>query len=275
MYLKILGGFIKHTLFFILTSFLFNLPAFAEFDETKIQSPIKESNEEILFGSSCLSRDHSLWDVCFSINPQNEKLMRSFKFSNYGENVIVPVSGFGVGREFEFNFEGLARSDMSLLIWDSPDEQESHAHLKLLTFFPREVMPAIRYYQDAETDVIIVTLPTREEVLFNGKTREVISGALKEGPMKQTAQGHAINPDVQYQGHGVVIEASALADWPVGVSKRMATIKKIGHKSCLVPINELWFTDHKKGGNVFFNKKLISDLAFDTWLKKSCGFSIY
>ena len=264
----------KHSVFLLLLNLLtFN--AFAEFNETQIQYPIKESNEEILYGSSCRTREHQLWDVCFSINPQGAKLMRSFKFSNYGENDIVPNSGFGVGREFEFNFEGLARSDMSLLVWDSPDQSESHAHLKLLTFFPREVMPAIRYYQDANSDVIIVTLPTREEVIFNGKTREVISGALKEGPMKQTATGHALAPDVQYQGRGVVIEASALADWPVGVAQRIATIKKAGFKSCLVPISELWFTDHGKGGNVFFNKKLISDSAFDQWLKKRCAFSIY
>lgn len=249
--------------------------AMAEFDETMIQSPIKESNEEILFGTSCRTRDHGRWDVCFSVRPDESRLMKSFKFTNYGDNEMVPMSGFGIGRDFEFNFEGLARSDMNLLVWDSPDESESHAHLKLLTFFPRAVMPAIRYESDADKDIVIVTLPTREEVVFNGKTREVISGVLKEGAIRQSSNGAALAPNIQYTGTGVVIEASALADWPVGVAQRITTIKKIGQKSCLVPAKELWFTDNSKGGNVFFNKKLITDLAFDSWLKKRCGFSIY
>jgi hypothetical protein len=163
----------------------------AEFDETIIQSPIKESNEEILYSTSCRTRDHSRWDVCFSVRPDESRLMKSFKFTNYGDNDMVPMSGFGIGRDFEFNFEGLARSDMNLLVWDAPDESESHAHLKLLTFFPRDVMPAVRYESDADKDIVIVTLPTREEVIFNGKTREVISGVLKEGPIRQSSNGAA------------------------------------------------------------------------------------
>lgn len=253
--------------------------AFAEFDETLIQAPIKESNEAILFAGGCTTKDHLRWDMCYSIDRDYVYTPRSFQFANDGGNAAVPNTGFSVSRSFEFNFEDMARSDMGLMIWDSPDENESHGHLKLMTFFPRDIMPAIRYEADADKDIVIVTLPTREEVIFNGKTREIISGALTEGPMRQTISGAATAPDIQYAGSGVVVEASSLASWPVGfegeASAKYVTIKKKDHKTCSVLGRDLWYTDHSKGGNVFFNKKLYANDAFDAYVKKNCGFSIY
>lgn len=263
------------TLFLLLLST--NL--YAEFDETLIQAPLRESNEESIYGSSCRTRDHLRWDVCYNVDQSGNYSIRSFKFQNYGPNKIVPNEGFGVGRDYEFQFEGQARSDLGLLIWDSPDENESHAHLKLMMFFPKDILPAIRYESDNEKDLVIVTLPTKEEVIYNGKTKEIISGVIAEGAIKQTTGGTAVSPDVKYTGKGVVIEASAIADWPVGWKANLAaknvSIKKSGQKTCLVPGKELWYTDESKGGNVFFNKKLISNEAFDAFVKKRCGFSIY
>ena len=248
-------------------------------DETIVQAPLKDSNEERLMGTVCRTRNHLRWDFCSNRDDDGNELMKSFKFTNYGGNNSVPMEGFGVGREFEFMFEDLARSDMGLLVWDSPDEVESHGHLKLLTFFPREVLPAIRYESDSEKDVVIVTLPTREEVVFNGKTKEIVSGALKEVPLSQDRSGAALNPGVSYEGSGVVIETHALADWPVGIAQaeagNSAIIKKKGFKNCTVPVKDLWYTDHSKGGNVFFNKKYVTDVAFDSFLKKRCKFSMY
>lgn len=245
------------------------------FDETVIQVPFKESNEHHLSSTRCLTRNHLFWDVCFAVNPKDEMQFKSFKFKNSGVNKIVPMEGFNLGREYEFMFEDLARSDMGLLLWDSPDEYESHAHLKIMFFFPRDILPAIRY----ESDEIIVTLPTKEEVVYDAKTLEIRRGVLKEGPIKQNAKGEALAPNVEYTGSGVVIEASALADWPIGFNainaKKIVTIKKKGQKNCLVPGQELWFTDSKKGNNVFFNKKLISNDAFDTYLLNRCKFSLY
>ncbi len=258
-------------------------PAFAspelDYDESSITTPLTDSNEESLYNTVCKTRNHLMWDVCYNRDENNIESMKSFKFSNSGENVIVPMSGFGVGREFEFMFEGFARSDLGLLIWDAPDTTESHGHLKLLNFFPRDILPAIRYESNNEKDVVIVTLPTKEEVVFNGKTREILSGALTEGPIKQNSDGSAVSPDVQYVGSGVVIETHALADWPVGFtaqqSAKNATIKKRGQKTCTVPVKDLWYTDHDKGGNVFFNKKYVTDVAFDSFLKSRCKFSMY
>lgn len=264
-----------------LLSFLLSLSlnASAEHDETLIQPPVKESNEVSLYATSCRTRSHLRWDVCYSVDRDDNYRMTSFKFRNAGINKIVPMEGFGVGRDYEFQFEDLARSDMGLLLWDAPDEIESHAHLKIMVFFPRDIMPAVRYESDAQKDTVTVTLPTGEEVIFNGKTKEVISGVLSEGPIKQKADGSAIAPDVEYTGSGVVVEATALADWPVGYMEQMASkivsIKKKGYKTCQVPGKELWYTDHTKGGNVLFNKKLMANDAFDAYVNKRCGFSIY
>jgi len=97
--------------------------------------------------------------------------------------------------------------------------------------------------------------------------------------MKQTGSGHAVAPGIQYKGRGVVVEASALADWPVGFegdrASKTVLLKKMGFKNCVVPGRELFYTDHTRGGNVFFNKKYISDAAFDSYVQNRCGFSIY
>lgn len=263
----------------LLVSMAINARVIIDHDETVVQAPLKDSNEEPLMGTVCRTRDHLRWDYCMNRDEDNNELMKSFKFTNYGGNPSVPMGGFAVGREFEFMFEDLARSDLGLLIWDSPSEVESHGHLKLMNFFPREVLPAVRFESSADKDEVIVTLPTREEVVFHGKTKEILSGALKEGPLKVDGSGAAVTPDVQYVGSGVVVETSALADWPVGLAAssagKYAIIKKKGFKNCSVPIKELWYTDMSKGGNVFFNKKYITDIAFDSFLKKRCKFSMY
>lgn len=249
-------------------------------DETKIRPPLTDSNEESLETTVCRTRDHLRWDYCSTRYQNGDEQMKNFKFTNWGENKIVPKSGFGIGRDFEFQFEGFARSDLGLLIWDMPDEYESHGHLKLMMFFPRHVMPAIRYASDGTKDHVIVTLPTKEEVVFNGKSYEVISGVLNESPIKQDANGAALNPGLVYTGNGVVVSANRLNDYPVGLAAQQgknntATISKKGKKDCKIPVKDLWYTDDAKGGNVFFNKKYVTDAAFDKFLKQKCGFSMY
>jgi len=251
-----------------------------DFDETKIQAPLKESNEQSLTGTICRTRQHTRWDVCFNKFENDEEQMKSFNFTNWGENKIVPKSGFGVGRSFEFQFEDFARSDLGLLVWDSPDEVESHGHLKLMMFFPRHILPSIRYVSDAEKDQVIVTLPNKEELIFNGKSYEVEGGVLAEGPIKQDEEGNALNPELVYKGNGVVVEADRLNDYPVGLNAQtgknnLATIRKKGFKDCKIPVKDLWYTDDAKGGNVFFNKKYVTDKAFDVLLKAKCKFSMF
>jgi hypothetical protein len=124
-----------------------------------------------------------------------------------------------------------------------------------------------------------VTLPTKEEVIFNTETKEVMQGVLIEAPMSQDAKGIAKAPGIFYSGSGVVVEADQVNDYPVGSlaesKNSLATIKKRGFKDCKVPVKELWFTDSSKRGNVFFNKKYVTDEAFDQFLKERCHFSMF
>lgn len=262
-----------------LCTHIVNAKVISDFDETKIQTPFTDSDEEILQSTICRTREHLRWAYCSTLYPNDDEQMRSFEFANWGENKIVQKSGFGIRRNFEFMFEGFARSDLGLLIWDMPDDNERHGHLKLMMFFPRLVIPAIRYISDSEKDLIIVTLPTKEEIIFNGKSKEVVGGVMTEEPIKQDKEGNALIPGLTYTGAGVVVEADRLHDYPVGLAAQskdnVATIRKKGYKDCKIPVKNLWYTDENKGGNVFFNKKYITDKAFDQLLKQKCKFSMY
>jgi hypothetical protein len=265
--------------FFILLT-LTSLNIFSDIDETVLQAPLKDKNTEDLGPTKCITRDHLRWDVCFSMLADNTESMRSFRFSNDGENKIVPKAGFGVGRSFEFLFEDKARSDLGLLIWDMPDEVESHGHLKLMMFFPRTFLPRIRYQSNDHEDLVITTLSNGEEVNFNGKTKEIVSGVLAELPMAQDNDGNGLEPQVNYTGNGVVLWAHRLNDYPVGVTTQLtkshiAYAYKKNYKLCKLNGNDLWYTDQKKGGNIFFNQKYSTDKSFDQLLKSKCGFSMY
>ena len=161
---------------------------------------------------------------------------------------------------------------------DGPDGWDAHLRMKMMMFLPRDVMPAIR--KSETEDVVIVTLPTREEVRFNSKTKEIIGGVLTEGPIVQGPKGHAKDPDVQYTGRGVVIEASAhLA--PVGFegkpsdNKNTVSIKKKGQKTCTVLEREMWITEEKNHNTPILKKEFVTDEAMDKFIIKKCGFSIY
>lgn len=257
--------------------------AFGEFDETLIQPPLKESNQVALFGRGCRNKKDQIWNSCYTIDKNENQTPASFSFMNRGPNKIVQNEGFMVGRDFEFMYEDTARSDMGILIWDFPNDTTSMSHLKMMFFFPREILPSIRHEMDSTKDTLIVTLPNYEEVIFDGKTFEVLSGVLKEGPIRVNANEYAFAPDLTYTGDGVVIEASAQADWPVGLmDKRQliqkvkyATIKKRGHKDCKIKASELWYTDKNLNNNVLFRKNLYSNEAFNQFSIKKCGFSIY
>ncbi len=108
---------------------------------------------------------------------------------------------------------------------------------------------------------------------------EVIGGVFNEAPMAQDQGGIALNPGITYTGNGVVVEADRINNYPVGVvtedKNNIATIIKKGFKPCKMPAKDLWFTDENYGGNVFFNKKYVTDQAFDELLKKRCKFSMF
>jgi hypothetical protein len=245
----------------------------ANFDETQIQIPLKDSNEERLYPTICRTISDRPWNICTSMHSETLEVPKEFRFINTGENKIVPQSGTLIGRGFTFKFQDLARSDLGLLVWDIPDEDTRHGHLKLMMFFPRDILPAIQ--DDPQKHIMTVTLPTREQVIFNSDSKEIIGGVLSEGPIDQDSAGQAVNPLVTYTGLGVVIEANRINEYPAGINGSSALIRKKGYKNCQVQVRELWYTDKNKGGNVYFNKNFITDQGLDQFLKTRCKFSMY
>ncbi len=264
---------------YILISLITNLSFANDFDETKLQFPYKDVNEQSLGPTLCKTRDHLRWDICFNYWSDDLILPKSIRFMNHGENVIVPKSGFGIGRSFEFMFEDLARSDLGLLVWDSPDEYESHGHLKLMMFFPRKYMFRANYISNENVDHVIITLPTGEDVVFNGKTYEIVSGVLSESPITSDEEGNALEPKVNYTGSGVVLWAHKLNNYPVGhndsAKKDKAFFYKKGFPICTINSSDLWHTNSDKNENVMFRSEYSTDLALDIYLKKKCKFSMF
>ena len=253
--------------------------AHADFDETKIQAPLKDSNVESLTSTICRTRPNNLWDICYSQLDNNVESANSFRFSNDGPNIITPKTGMGVGRDFEFLFQDQARSDLGLLVWDMPDEVESHGHLKLMMFFPRKNLPAIRE-SNILKNTLTVTLPNGEQINFNESTKEITGGVLLEAPMAQDKSGNGLEPKITYTGNGVVLWAHRLNDYPVGLysaksnANQPAYFYKKGYKLCTVKASDLWYTDNAKGGNVYFNKNFVTDAPLNEYVEKKCGFSI-
>lgn len=249
-----------------------------QYDETQIVEPFRERADSPLQFNTCRTVSGG-WDQC-----KNDKgAVEGFKIINHGPNAIVKSNEYYINREMNFEFEDRARSDMRLIISDSPDDTTSHTTYSILMFFPRSVLPAVRKVGEE----LEVTLPTKEIVRYNAKTKEVIGGVFKEGPMKQDPKNRnkAVPADIKYTGQGVLIRADKSGDLPYGdtetssgakaPSSSIATVSKKGFKDCKIPAKDIWYTDYSKDGNVFMKPELASDAGLDTFLKTKCGFSIF
>jgi hypothetical protein len=264
-------------------------PPCLQMAQSEIQT-IKESdyNESILtepFLSTPLKRinnpscgDSSLGDyrVC-----KKNGLPEIFALKNTGQNPIVPKVEDGISREYEFNFEDRARSDMYLLISDGVDDRTSSISYTTMVFLPRKVLPRIK----KENNFLYVTLPNLEVVVFDEKTHEIKGGVLSEGPQKQNPKNkYALPSDVQYNGNGVVISVSKNGGFPhQGIEKKdgtmapstlLTTVSKKGFKDCKIPVKDIWFED-KARANLLVKKELESDDGMDQFIKNRCGFSIF
>ena len=204
-----------------------------------------------------------------------------FEFSNYGGNPILPPRRDAVKnqlftRDFQFRFDDRARQDIYLMISDWAPSRDRVFRLSeivnsVLIFFPRKILPAI---VDSGARHI-VTLPTGEDVEFNGASHEIRAGALSEGPVDLSADRATRRfPGVEYRGSGVVLRANAR-----GADPRIGTVATIMPASgctvgascmttCEIPAKDLWDQD----GAARF--KFSSDLDFERLLVARCGFSL-
>jgi hypothetical protein len=246
------------------------------YHESQSIPPFKEIADSTLHSTPCRGTDNN-YDVC--VNQKN--IVEKFSLKNQGGNKIVSKKEYYINREFEFDYEDHARSDMRLMIVDSPDEYTSHATYSVMMFFPRTVLPSVKKVDN----VLEVTLPNQEIVKFDPITKEIVGGVMTEGPMIQDERGKAKPAAVKYTGAGVMIRADKSGDFPMGdieksdgsklPSPNTATISKRGEKDCKIPAKDIWYTNYERGGNVFIKKELASDAGLDQFIIKRCGFSIF
>jgi len=203
-----------------------------------------------------------------------------FEFSNHGGNPILPPRRDAVRnqfftRDFQFRFDDRARQDIYLMISDWAPSRDRVFRLSeivnsVLLFFPRKILPAIVDSGGRH----IVTLPTGEEVEFDGGSHEIRAGALSEEPVDLSADRQTRRfPGVEYRGSGIVLRANAR-----GADPRIRTVAAImpaagcaagmACNPCEIPAKDLWDQD----GAARF--KFSSDNDFERLLVTRCGFSL-
>lgn len=247
-----------------------------QYQETDIVEPFREMATSDLLPFAISTNE-------FGVNRRlsDSDRVESFEICNGGPNNIVKSSEPGLGRCIRFAYPDRARSDIKLVIWDSPDSKNSHATISVMLFFPRIILPSINKIGEE----LEVTLPNREIIRFNANTHEVSGGVFEEGPIAQRKNGKAFPPNIKYTGNGVMIRADKSGDLPYGdielrngksaPSISTATVSKKGFRDCSIPSKDLWYTDHQKKGVIFIKPNLASDEGMDAFIKKRCGFSLY
>lgn len=250
-----------------------------DYTESDVVEPFREVSGSPLHSNTCRTMKDG-WDQC---RHTETKQIEAFQLTNKGPNNIVKSNEYYINRTMNFEFDDRARSDMKLIVVDSPDDTTSHSTYSIMLFFPRTVLPAIK----KEGEELIVTLPNKEIVRYNANTKEVIGGVFTEGAMVADPKNRnkARPADIKYTGNGVMIRSDKSGDLPYGdielsngskaPSSSTATISKKGFKDCKIPSKDIWYTDYKKGGSVFIKPEFQADKGLDDFVKKKCGFSIY
>jgi len=150
--------------------------------------------------------------------PDEQRLVVGFIVENKGSPKINPV-GYkrkGVRREYTFLFADRARENIYLKINDDVKISGRFSHdnmFRELHFFPRKQLPSLEI--DHSKNLIKVTLPTGEPVLFDQNSMEMVGGALVEAPIDFNRSRHQRrNPEVKYRGDYLAITVAQRGEAP-------------------------------------------------------------
>jgi hypothetical protein len=206
-----------------------------------------------------------------------------FEFSNHGGNRILPPTRDAAKnqfftRDFQFRFDERARQDIHFFVTDwvpSRDRQFRLSELmnSVMHFFPRSYLPAIVNFQQRN----VVTLPTGEQVEFDPRSGEILTGVLSETPVDFNSDRAARRfPGIDYTGKGILVRANARgADPRMGTTAVITTgtpprdcTQGMPCSRCEAPSRELW----DQTGAMRF--KFASDGEFDRFLLGRCGFGL-
>lgn len=245
------------------------------YKETDLIEPFRETVRTMdNHYPSCGTIKGQPWETC-----KFKGAVEEFNLTNSGPNKIITANEYYINRSFQFQFEDRARSEIKLLVVDAPDGTTSHATYSVMLFFPRSILPSIKQVGDQ----LHVTLPNKEIVKYDAKTKQIVGGVFTEGKMVQAENKKAIPAAIKYTGEGVMIRADKSGDLPYGdievrgtraPSITTATVSKKGFKDCKIPSKDIWYTDYAKK-SVLIKPEFATDSGLDSFIKKRCGFSIF
>jgi hypothetical protein len=203
----------------------------------------------------------------------------AFMLANRGKNVIVNAEDSS--RDYEFEFDELARQNISMMISDSPNGTVSHTMHSHFMFFPRKYLP----HAEVNKKEVTVTLPTGEHVVF-AESGEIIDGVFEEGPVDiGPDRFKRTYADLKYQGKGILLRANARGQMPqqgqfesakidmeygIKNSAEVLIINGTTGQRCRRPKIDFWLPDDVSP--ILF--KFPTDAEFDVYLKANCHFGI-
>lgn len=142
--------------------------------------------------------------------PKETEKIVGFSITNYGSRHINPQGlkkHDGPQRRYSFQFSDRARENIYLEINDDVRISGRYSHdnmFREIHFFPRLRLPALEKIDQGGK--LKVTLPTGEMVIFDARSKEIVSGVLEEEPVDTHPNRHQRhNPRVHYRGKYLII----------------------------------------------------------------------
>jgi hypothetical protein len=186
-----------------------------------------------------------------------------FSFANIGSPKTNPHGSRRAAsvprREFTFKFRQRARQGIHMEVYEFaiPDGRDSQtAMYSSLYFFPRRVLPSFDFEDGGKH--LKVVLPTGEPVIFDGTTKEIVAGVLREdSPIDRNRNRRARQfADLSYRGQGVVMRIDQRGEVPEseylwGRQVPKYAVIQNGDRTCKVRANKLWYQGNGKGSNYF------------------------
>lgn len=220
-----------------------------------------EPERELIRDKYRYDRGLSVTDVpdvrYFAYHPGQQDQMVGFSMTNRGSERINPAGRQrkGAMRIFTFLFPDRARENIYLTINDDVNISGRFSQdnmFRELHFFPRLQLPTIEKLGDGQ--VLRVTLPTGEPVLFDAATKEISGGVLNEAPMDFNRNRFArANPRIDYQGDNLMITVAQRGEAPrraqIWGQTKFAEVNYPAkyRKPCRISPGKIWDQRPKKG----------------------------
>lgn len=203
-------------------------------------------------------RKNSRYELCSSFNSLTTAVDRISCITTDGSR---PPGGFNVrsknghpylpdygtqpgnpSRRISIQSSDHALNETYIYLGDYGGGPDSHDVKSMMFIIPRNAPPSARL----EGDDVIVTLSTGEDVVFDGNTGAVKSGALSEGaPDFNPDRFKRRPPNVHYEGSGISIRLDHRFQHPTASGGDETAEIKQGGKTCTVARNKLFNNEGK------------------------------